>query len=298
MANPPINNHPRFSSRAIRKCIAVGLAFACSTTLAVESTPVSTAQILAAPMHFEANEGQTDEAVRFLSRGPGYCLFLTSTQAVLSLHSSEAGQISGRGRERAKQPKVEEAQLRLTLLGANPRSTVEGVDQFPGTANYFIGNDPGRWHRAIPTYGKVKYRDIYPGVDVVYYGNQRQVEYDFIVSPKADPKRIAISFEGAERLEIDDQGGLTAHLATGEVRWKKPFAYQEDGGGRLEIPARFVLKNRREISFQLAHYDSARPLIIDPVLMYATYLGGSKSDSVNGIAVDSGNNVYVVGDTA
>src|SRR6266853_1606374 len=206
---------------------------------------VSPAQLLAAPMSFEANQGQTVDSVRFLSRGPGYTLFLTPREAVLSLRSIGT-ESSGRG-QRRPQSKMNQACLTMTFVGANPRPEVEGVDQLAGTANYFLGNDPSQWRTAVPTYGKVKYHDLYPGVDLIYYGNQRQVEYDFVIEPKADPKRIAISFSGADLLEIDKEGGLIAHLARGDIRWKKPFAYQESNGGKVEVPVKFVLKHRCEI---------------------------------------------------
>src|SRR5207247_10634580 len=146
--------------------------------------------------------------------------------------------------------------------------------------------------------GKVRYRQVYPGVDLVYYGNQRQIEYDFIVNTNADPKQITIELSGADRLEVDQDGSLVAHLPGGAVRWQKPFAYQQTDAGRREISAKFVLKKKRQAGFQLAAYDPTRPLIIDPLLTFSTYLGGSGSDFVSGIAVDSGGNVYVIGDTS
>src|SRR6266700_7779399 len=180
------------------------------------SSQVSTAQLLAAPMSFEANQGQTADSVRFLSRGPGYTFFLTPGEAVLSLRSS--GTESSRRGQRTAQPEMNQARLSMTFVGANPRPEVEGVDPLAGTANYFIGSDPSQWRTAVPTYGKVKYRELYPGVDLIYYGNQRQVEYDFVIEPKADPKGIAISFSGADKLEVDGEGGLIAHLGSGDIR--------------------------------------------------------------------------------
>src|SRR6266704_3212428 len=185
----------------------------------------------------------------------------------------------------------------MTLLGANPQSRVVGLDQLPGTVNYFVGNDPSQWRSAIPTFAKVKCHQVYPGVDLVYYGNQRQVEYDFLVGAHADPARIGIDFTGAERLELDEKGDLIAELDGGTVRWHKPVAYQQTEAGRQEVAAKFALNNRREVGFELGAYDASRPLIIDPQLVYATYLGGSGSDYIGGIAVNGNGNVYVVGDT-
>src|SRR6266566_2282903 len=265
------------------------------------TAPISAAQLYALPMQFEPNAGQTDEPVLFLSRGRGYTLFLTPTQAVLCLRATVGSSANDKANRQQHKPsaenKIAQAELRMTLLGANAQPRVEGLDQLPGTVNYFVGNYPSQWRSAIPTFAKVKYHQVYPGVDLVYYGNQRQVEYDFLVGAHADPARIAIGFDGADRLEIDGQGDLIAELAGGTVRWHKPVAYQQTEGGRQEIAAKFVLNNRREVGFEIAAYDASRPLIIDPQLVYATYLGGSGSDYIGGITVNGSGNVYVVGDT-
>ncbi len=238
-------------------------------------------------MQFEANAGQTADQVKFLSRGPGYTLFLTPTQAILSLRS---------GGKEVRGASV--AALRMSLVDANPQPQGEGLDELPGTVNYFLGADPKQWRAGIRTFGKIKFSEVYPGVDLVYYGNQRQVEYDFIVAANADPNRIALQFSGAERLEVDEQGGLIAHVVGGTVRWHKPFAYQNTETGRQEIAANFVLKKSGQVVFQIAAYDTSRPLIIDPVLVYATYLGGGGADYVSGVGIDSGGGVYVMGDTS
>src|SRR6266571_2048509 len=289
------------SRKAFCTIAALTLAWALSSASPADSrptaqpagptAPISASQLYALPMQFEPNAGQTDEPVLFLSRGRGYTLFLTPTQAVLSLRAPPLRRRGG------AENKIAQAELRMTLLGANAQPRVEGLDQLPGTVNYFVGNDPSQWRSAIPTFAKVKYQQVYPGVDLVYYGNQRQLEYDFLVGAHADPARIAIDFAGAERLEIDGQGDLVAELSGGTVRWHKPVAYQQTEAGRQEIAAKFVLNNRREVGFELAAYDASRPLIIDPQLVYATYLGGSGSDYIGGIAVNASGNVYVVGDT-
>src|SRR6266481_9028792 len=200
----------------------------------------SAAQLLAMPMSFEVNNGQTADSVRYLSRGPGYTLFLTPTEAVLSLRSSR---MEVRGRNQPSPPrKINQARLTMTFAGANPKPEIEGIDALSSVANYFVGNKPSQWRTSISTYGKVKYNDLYSGVDLVFYGSQKQVEYDFLVKLHADPKVIAISFSGIDSLEIDKEGGLVAHLAGGDVRWEKPFAYQETETGRKEVPAKFVLR--------------------------------------------------------
>ena len=236
------------------------------------------------PLSFEANRGQTDGAVRFLSRGRGYSLFLTATEAVLRLQDA---------REPAPAPS---SVLRMKLAGANSAPRVEGLGELPGKSNYFIGNDPQKWRTDVPTYARVKYEAVYPGVDLVYYGTeQRQLEYDFSVAPGADPKAIRLSFEGAEKLEVDEQGDLLLHLAGKELRMHKPVVYQEQGGARQEIAGRYARTGEQEVGFEIAAYDEARPLVIDPVLAYSTYLGGSGQDSGLGIAVSAHGDAFVTG---
>jgi uncharacterized repeat protein (TIGR01451 family) len=273
------------------------------------AAPVSAVQLFAMPMQFEPNAGQAGDAVKFLSRGPSYTLSLTPTEAILSLRSSNGHKrpmgkptaeerADREGRKRPHETKITHVELRMTLLGANAQAEIEGMEALGGTVNYFIGNDPARWRTGIPTFGKVKYRQVYPGVDLVYYGNQRQVEYDFIVATNADPGRIAFGFSGEERLEIEDEGGLVAHVSGGTVRWHQPVAYQETGAGRQQVSARFALRGGHQVGFQLGAYDPGKPLIIDPVLVYSTYLGGGGDEYAGGIAVDANGNVYVVGDTS
>lgn len=249
----------------------------------LRSKAAAPAWIASTPMQFEANAGQAAQPTKYLSRGPGYTLFLSPAEAVFSLSGKKS-----HGR----------AALHMALVGANPNPAMEELDELPGTANYFLGNDASRWHTSIRTFGKIKYDAVYPGVDLVYYGNQRQLEYDFIVAPGANPHEIAFQFGGAERLELDDQGELITHLSGGDVRWHKPVVYQNTAAGRTEIPASFVVQDSRTVGFQIADYDKSLPLVIDPVLIYSTYLGGSGDDFLGGITVDNAGNVYVIGDTS
>ena len=251
------------------------------------------------PLAFEPNRGQTNSQVRFLSRGPGYTLLLNSTETVLAFrthlvrkpHSATLdGTLPGVGKENI-------TELRMNLLGARPTPHVEGIELLPGKSNYFIGNDPATWRTNVPTYAKVRYENVYPGVDLVYYGNQAQLEYDFVVAPGADPKKIRLYIDGAKKLETDAHGDLVLDLAGAEVRLLKPTVYQRVVGGRKEIASRYVLHGRRAAGFEVAGYDRNEPLIIDPVLTYSTYLGGSSGAFGNAIAADSTGNAYVTGGT-
>jgi hypothetical protein len=241
------------------------------------------------PLHFEANRGQTDKDVRFLSRGPGYSLYLTAGEAVLVLAKPNPD-----AKQDAKAP-VKSVALRMSLVGAARKLVVSGLDEQPGKANYFIGKDPAKWRTNVPTYAKVRYLNVYPGIDLVYYGNQRQLEYDLVVAPGGDPKKIVLGFKGADKLEIDAQGDLVLHAAGGDLRQHKPVIYQEIDGIRQEIAGSYVRKGTNRVGFQVAVYDRSRPLIIDPVLAYSTYLGGSSHDEGSGIAVDTAGNAYVTG---
>jgi hypothetical protein len=264
------------------------------------------------PLSFEANQGQADSHVKFMSRGSGYSLVLTSTEAVFRLRTSDFGL---RNEAPEARPALTSSTLRMKLIAANPTCHIEGLDQQPGRANYFIGSDPAKWHTNIPTYTKVKYRNVYAGIDLAYYGNERQLEYDFIVAPGADFRAITLGFEGADRIQVDGNGDLLLDTAAGEIRQKKPFIYQEVNGVRHTIAGRYALgesKGQKEegigeelithpaslITFEVGDYDPTKPLIIDPVLVYSTYLGGSGPDRGLGISVDMQGNAYVTGETS
>jgi len=256
------------------------------------------------PLSFEVNVGQTSSEVKFLSRGQGYTVFLTQhAEAVLVLCKSAPKRTPAQPEDRLSafvepQPEVAPpAVLRMTLLGAKRTPHLEGLEEFPGKANYFIGNDPRKWRTNVPMYAKVRYREVYPGVDLLYYGNQRQVEHDFIVAPGTDPRVITLGLEGADKASIGADGDFVLGIKDGEVRFQKPVVYQEVDGVRREIPSNYVVKAARQVGFHVGRYDGTRPLIIDPVLSYSTYLGGSGNDSGFGIAVDSAVNAYVTGAT-
>ena len=236
------------------------------------------------PLSFEANQGQFDPRVQFVSQGLGYTLLLTPSEAEIAL---------------------QKISLRMKLEGANSNSAATGVDEAPGKANYFIGNDPAKWKKDLSSFSKVKYSGIYPGVDLIYYGNQRQLEYDFLVAPGANPKNIALAIEGAKSFRIDRNGDLVLKFPAGEMRLRKPVVYQNtEAETRNTIDGRYVLRAHHRIGFQLGAYDRAKPLIIDPVVTFATYFGGDKDINGQpavtdgfGIAVDPNDNIYITGST-
>jgi len=186
----------------------------------------------------------------------------------------------------------------MRLVGANHRLRIVGREKSTGMVNYFVGDDPTKWQINVPSYAAVHYHDLYPGIDLVYYGNQRELEYDFIVRPGADPKRIALRVQGAHRLELDARGDLLIHTSTGSFRHRKPLLHQEVDGVRRAISGGYMVTGANQFGFQVAEYDRRLPLIIDPVLVYSTYLGGSGYDSAQSIAVDTAGNAYVTGFTA
>jgi uncharacterized repeat protein (TIGR01451 family) len=236
-------------------------------------------------LSFIPNKGQTHGRVEFLSHGPGYELFLTKTETVLTLHRPRASSSENR----------QLSLLSLRLVDANKNANLEGGDKQPGKVNYFIGKHRQDWRVNIPTFRKVIQRSVYPGIDLVYYGNQRQLEYDFVVAPGADPARIRFQLEGAEQTNLDDNGDLRLTLAHGEVRLRKPVIYQlTNQGGREEVDGSYLITDKG-IAFKVGSFDRSKPLIIDPLLIYSTFLGGSAVEQGLGIAVDAQGNVYVAG---
>ena len=187
--------------------------------------------------------------------------------------------------------------VRLRVLDANPDSRPEGLDQLPGRTNYLIGNDLKNWTTDVPTYARVRYPQIYQGIDLIYYSERSLLEYDFVVGPGIDPSVIALDFEGIERTELDAQGDLRLHQGEQHVLLRKPFIYQEVDGSRSQIAGGYIVQEKHRIGFDIGAYDADQPLIIDPVLTYSSYFGGGSSDIGRSIALDAAGNVYVVGHT-
>src|SRR5712692_7441488 len=255
------------------------------------------------PLSFEANHGQTDPHVSFLSRGPGYRLFLLPHEAVLMVQrESHAKPTRNLGAFRGP-PMLAEREagpaeiIRMSLLGAKGNPKISGTEQMPGKSNYFIGNDPSQWRTNVPNYAKVRYQGVYPGIDLVYHGSHRQLEYDFIVAPGADPRQIRLGLKGVKKLELTPEGDLLLDTFGDPVRLQKPVIYQEFGGKREPIDGSFALSAKNTVRFRIGKYDASHPLIIDPVLTYSTLLGGNGFDEALGIAVDTTGAAYITGST-
>lgn len=232
------------------------------------------------PVVFEANHGQVDSQVKFLSRGSGYTLFITAAETILADHRSGA-------------------RVRLRLAGARQDPEVVGLEALPGQSHYFIGRDPARWRTNVPTYAGVAYQDVYPGIDAVYRAaSGRRIEQDFLVKPGADPDAIRLEFTGIGAVTIDAAGDLMLAGESGDVRLSRPVAYQDIDGARREVPAAWVVQGPREAGFRVGPYDRSALLVIDPIILWATYLGGSGNDLAFGVALDRAGSTLVTGETS
>ena len=265
------------------------------------------------PLSFEANHGQTDERVKFLSRGPGYTVFLTNDEAVVALAkaskqssdsaNAKAGLSMAPFRTLGFAPDATrtKAVVRMRLIGANSNAQVAGLAPLPGTSNYFRGKDSRAWKTNVTNYSKVAYKSVYPGIDLVYYGNQSRLEYDFVVAPGSNPNAIQVGFGKSAALHLDPSGDLLVGRAHDGIRFQKPVAYQTESNDttaqRHEIDSRFVLQADNKVTFEVGAYDHAKPLVIDPTLAYSTYLGGNGNDLATAIAIDSTGSAYVTGYT-
>jgi hypothetical protein len=198
--------------------------------------------------------------------------------------------------EKQKEVATEGAVVRMKLVGANAAPRVIGAEEQPGKVHYFIGSDPAKWQTNVPTYAKVKYQGVYHGVDLVYYGNQGRLEYDFVVAPGIDPNKIRLKLLGRGKLRVNEKGDLLLGSGGEQVRFEKPVVYQELAGDKKQVEGSYVLASANRVGFQLGEYDHSQPLVIDPVLSYSTYLGSNIDDGVD-IAVDASGNAYVTGFT-
>ncbi len=257
------------------------------------------------PMNFEVNRGQTDQRVKFLARGAGYALFLTNDSAVMAFPHTSATtakpqippapyalpRVTPVAESVPAAPQRTESVLSMRVVGGNAASSVTGLDKQISESNYFIGNDSSKWHTRVPNYGKVQYAEVYPGINLVYYGNQKELEYDFVVRPGADPKQIALTLgagpdgETSIPLRIAQNGDLVAMLDGADVQFHKPVIYQPATATRAkaEVDGQFVLQANGNVGFEVSAYDRSRELVIDPALSFSTYLGGSDEDIAYGV---------------
>ena len=262
-----------------------GASMAAESRVALPSAP-ATERNLSRRIGFEANRGQVDAQVQFVARGPAYTAFLTSTEAVLTLGDRHGGH----------------AVIRMERIGANAGARAAGSGLLPGVVSYFPA---GRVDSPVsaPAYRRVRYDDVYPGIDLVYYSRARSLEYDFVVAPGVDPNQIGLRIDGAERVEVDGEGALIMHTAAGDVRQPRPVAYQRISGVRRPVAADYALDAEGEVRLRLGAYDRSRRLVIDPVITYATYLGGTGDEAqINfdgevRLARDAAGNLYVTGTT-
>ena len=254
------------------------------------------------PLTFERNDGQTDSQVKYLSRGPGYTLFLTERSAVLAIKPAptESNLVQANSDTTARKATDTKASiLRVDLAGSRRPTRIEGEDLQGSVTSYFVGKDQTKWRSGVANYGRVKYEGVYPGIDLAYHGNPQELEYDFTVAPGADPRAIELEFAGADKLSIDRKGDLEIALGKMTVIEHAPVVYQEIGGSRRAVTGRYALKGKNRAAFRIAQYDRRQPLVIDPTLVYSTYMGCCEVLGYNfvgeGMAIDAGGSVYVTG---
>jgi hypothetical protein len=267
-----------------------------------------------APFFFEANLGQAPSQARFLVRGRGYGLALTQDGALLrmegaprskELESADLCDPEVARRYRTDPPKdleIPQSVVRMRLVDGNPDAEIVGLDPLVHRTNYFRGNDPAKWVTDVPNFARVRLASVWSGIDLVFYGREGELEYDFVVRPGADPAQIRIAYEGADEIRLDGRGDVVIRTANGEMRQRRPLVYQETGGERREIAAAYVV-GANEVSVDLACYDPKKDLVVDPVIAYSTYVAGTVTtlppinefdDRGTGVAVDS-SGVYVAG---
>ena len=271
-----------------------------------------TLNLTSMPLAFTENQGQWDEQVSFRANAGGATMWFTKDGAVYqftrTIKSEDDSPLSVVDKRYGMMPddmmdrqpdSIESIAIKASFIGANPNPQMIGIDAMEYKCNYFIGNDPNEWHTDVPNYQAIVYEDIYSGIDLKYYGNGKHMEYDFIVEPGADYSQIKIQYEGAESISINDNGELVVETKWGEVVEQRPVIYQIDNSSRIAVAGEYRLKGDNTFGFELSsNYDPALPLVIDPVLSYSTYLGGSSDyDQGNSIAVDTSGAAYVTGYT-
>jgi hypothetical protein len=246
-------------------------------------------------MSFEPNQGQSDPSVKFVSRGLGYTSFFAQGVVMFALNKPPCRANSSLCNRKEMS---HGALLTLKWLGADSNVQVSGLDEMSARTTYFIGKNHKDWKIDVPNYARVRYANLYPGVDVVYYGNNRRLEFDLVLAPGANPEMIGLRLGGTRKTRINTCGDLVLHLRGGVLQLKRPVAYQQgDNGKRKFISSRYVMRASSEVGIQLSNYDQSKTIVVDPVLVYSTYLGGTLDDFGAGITVDREGNAYVAGGT-
>ena len=268
------------------KPILAGLAGAGCLGWLATATPAQTVMMpVDRPLYFEANHGQVDAPVQFSARGHD-ALFLISPDAAQFVLRKPAAAAA-----------FSERRVRMQFAGASDHAQLSGAGEMSGKINYFTGNDPARWQTGVSAFGQVLVGGLYPGVNLAYHGNQRRLEYDFTVAPGADPGVIAIRFEGADKISVNPAGDLVLRLGESEILQPKPVMYQTVNGARQTISGGFTMLDARTVAFAVGDYDRGRPLVIDPILSYSTYFGGTSGEDAWAVAVDTNGFVYIAGQT-
>lgn len=257
----------------------------------------------AVPLAFEDNEGQTDSTVKYIARGNGYTVFLTGSETVFALSSRAPSPVGPKRRLLAlRSPRNEDtakrkdARIGMQLVGANTSPRIVAGKQLAGVVNYYLGSDRANWHAGVKQFETVTYRDVYPGINVAFHGEQRQLEFDFVVAPGADAASIGMAFHGMSRMATDAEGNLVLGSSAGNVMLHKPLAYQMKDGARTPVDVAFEL-NHDNVGLKLGDYDHSRELVIDPTISYLTFLGGTGEDDLYAVALDSAGDAYVTGQT-
>ncbi len=242
------------------------------------------------PLFFEANRGQADSRVQFMARGKGYTLLLTPTETVLAESQTQVSARSGAlgpfQNSLIATKTYHRGVIRMQLVGANSAPAMTGLEALPGKVNYLIGNDPTKWQTQVPLYSQARTEQVYPGVDLLFHGDERQLEYDFVVAPGADPSKIAFRIRGAARTKIDAHGDLVLHTTDSDFVMHKPVVYQMIASERRPIESSFVKRGKNEVAFRLGAYDHSQSLVIDPAIGFSSFLGGASEDVSGGFAVD------------
>ncbi len=248
----------------------------------------------ALPLSFERNQGQTESQVRFLSRGAGYSILFKDREAILLLSKRNSSRETPHQPGKREPGSLKTDVLGMRIVGLNPNALFTGEDRLPGTVNYFVGSDPSKWISGVPTFERVKYLNVYPGVDLTYHGNRQRLEFDFDLAPGADARAVRLRFDGAEKMKLDRDGNLIIVAENGQVSFHKPLIYQPGAENEEQtVEGSFRILAGKTVAIRLGRYDHTKPLVIDPILNYSTYLG--QSGEAYAIAVDSSGEAYVAG---